>query len=136
MPVLCGRGSLSGTIFAGLTLTRSVIREVMERLQHSRVLQATISSIVCATRFKYFEGSVLLPVECQYCGQIDNFQHVISCTNMGPPPTNRDLLVDYLAELASRARNVNPNRPIPFRRGESMELALDPVMITGQMDGE
>ena len=124
LPMLCARGSVSGSIYMSMGLTRAVIREAMERLRHSRPLQVTLGSIVCATRFKFFQGSRLLPTECAYCGQIDSLDHLISCVNIGVLPKNSDMLVSYLVELVDRAYNVNPGYPRPIRDGEAAELEL------------
>ena len=115
IPLLCTQGSVSSAIFAGLALSRALIKEVMLRLRHSRVLQVTFGSVVCATRFKFFRCGTLLPTECQYCGQVDSFAHLVSCVNIGAPPQDRGALVDYLVELTGRAYNVNPGMPHPVR---------------------
>ena len=82
--------------------------------------------MVCATRFKFFQGSRLLGTECAYCGQVDSFAHLLSCVNIGPPPAEPDALVEYLAELADRAYNVNPGHPRPIKEGGGIELELNP----------
>ena len=135
LPLLCGRGSLSGTIFTRLRLTRGIIREVMNELSRSRVLQATFASIVCATRFKFFQGDSLLHTECGYCGQIDSFSHLISCVNIGEPPQGSADLVGYLAELADRAYNVNPGLPRPILEGGGAELELVPSEVSVTEEG-
>ena len=43
---------------------------------------------------------------------------------IGKPPTDPDQMVLFLAELASRAYNVNPNMPVPHRMGTDAEIVL------------
>ena len=118
--------SVSGGIFLKLNLTRTVIRGVMEALKDSRAIQSTFSSIVCATRFKYFFEDVLLPTECQYCGGVDSLEHLIECVSIGAVPESCEevVLVEYLAELARRAQNVNPKYPVPIIPRDGVEIAL------------
>ena len=115
---------MSGGVFQELSLDRSLIAAVLEGLKHSRALLSTFCSIICATRFKYFEHGTLLPVICRYCGQIDSYRHLVSCVNIGPHPDGRDQLVEYLVELSKRAYNVNPNLPVPLREGEAGEIEM------------
>ena len=98
----------------------------MKGLRRSRALQAAFGSSVCATRFKYFQAERLLPTECQYCGHIDSFPHLIRCVNIGKPPTAPDALVEYLIGLAGRANNINPGMPRPVREGWCIEMDLWP----------
>ena len=126
LPLLSARGSVSGTLFTEMNLTRGILSEAMARLNHSRALQSTLGSIVCATRFKYFQGARLLQTECAYCGQVDSFTHLLSCVNIGQPPRDSEELVGFLVELADRAYNVNPGNPRPVREGGGVELELVP----------
>ena len=82
---------------------------------------------------------MLHPTICQYCGQADSYQHLVSCVNIGGHPQEQDRLVEYLAELASRAYNINPNRPIPISEGADAEIELLPVggdaeSVAGSLD--
>ena len=105
----------------------------MERLRHSWALQATLGSACatrpwrdCATRFKFFKGGRLLHTECAYCGQVDSYEHLVSCVNIGPPPGEPEELVEYLVELTDRAYNVNPGYPRQLAEGGGAELELIP----------
>ena len=86
MPLLCPGVCVWGPSFTNLDLIREVLCEALARLHHSRALQATPRSVVCATRFKYFSGGSLLETECASCGQVDSSSHLVSCVNIGPPP--------------------------------------------------
>ena len=103
-------------------------------MRHSRALQSTFRSIVCATRFKYFEKGGLLPAQCQYCGCKDRYKHLVECVNIGKHPGEPEELVEYLVELTSRAYNVNPNLPAPQRRGEGEEEEL--MLLEEDADAE
>ena len=82
--------------------------------------------MVCATRFNLFQGGCLLQTERPYCGQADSFLRLVSCVKIGPPSNEPGALVDYLAELADPAYNVNPGIPRPIREGRGVELELTP----------
>ena len=116
MRLLSARGSLSGTIFTELNLSRGLIREATKELRHSRVSEATLASVIWAARFKYVQGNTLLPTECTYCGQIGSFLHLLSCVSMGRLPKTDEELVAFLAELADRAYNANKASPDPSWR--------------------
>ena len=120
-----GARSVSCGIYERLGLTRAIIRDVLEVLRDSRILQSTFCSIICATRFKYFYKGVILPTICQYCGQVDSLSHLIACVNIGDVPRgDEDELRDYLVELSRRANNVNPNYPVPQVPGDGVEICL------------
>ena len=55
---------------------------------------------------------------------MDSLAHLIECVRIGAFPRERDLLPDYLAELASRAYSVDPNLPAPLRAGCDAEIDL------------
>ena len=106
-------------------MTRSLAKAVLQELSHTRALQTTFCSIVCATRFKFFCKGALLPTICQYCGERDSLDHLLKCVNMGEPPLHdEDDLVLYLAELSRRAYNVNPGYPVPLLQGDGVEISL------------
>ena len=134
LPLLRGRGFLSGAIFTRLRLTRGIIREVTIALRRSRASQTTAASIVCATRFKFFQGEGLLRTEYGYFGQIDSSPHLISCVNIGDPSQGPAALVGYLAELADRAYYVNPGLHRPVLEGGGAELELAPSEVSYEKD--
>ena len=114
--------SRSCGVFQTLRLDRTIIREALKKLRHSRITQATLCSILCATRFKYFSKEGLGPTVCSRCGQTDSYQHLVRCTDMGKAPTDPEALADYLAEMAERACVANPNLPIPVMQGGDQEI--------------
>ena len=122
---MSGESSRSCEVFQGLRVDRSIIREALKRLRHSRIQQATLCSILCATRFKFFSPEGLHPKMCGRCSQTDSFQNVIQCTGMGTAPTDPDALAGYLAELADRACVGNPNLPIPITAADDTEINLE-----------
>ena len=63
---LTASASVSGAIFSHFRLDRTIIKEALSRYGHSRALQSTLCSIICATRFKYFEKGHLLSTLRQY----------------------------------------------------------------------
>ena len=136
IPVLTSAGSVSGGIFRRFSITRDVVAAVLDQLRRSRAPQATFCRIVCATRLKFFEWGALVPTICQFCEQIDSLDHLISCVNIGKPLKDTDQLVLYLAELASRAYNVNPNMPVPHRAGSDADIELFPSEGDGESEGE
>ena len=92
-----------------------------------------LCSILCCTRFKYFEGRFLYPTVCQKCGAEDSFDHLIQCVRLWPPgPTeDPDPTVVFLAELARRAHAINPGMPVPKRETTEGDLVLS---MSGQTD--
>ena len=85
--LLAAQGSTSSAIFCQLRLTRESIKEAIRRLQGQRTLQTVLASIICATRFKYFnKQGVLVPVSCvKKCGQAETFDHLLKCNNLRIP---------------------------------------------------
>ena len=124
IPLLRSKGSISGAIFRELSLTRSIITEALDKLKRSRALQATLRSIICATRFKYFDGKTLLRTVCHLRGRNGSFRQPISRVTFGAPPKDSEQLTEYLAELAYRAFHINPNLPVPQSEGFDAELDL------------
>ena len=53
-------GSVSGAVDIRLGPTRGVVGEAPEDLEGSRARQVALRSVVCATRFEYFEKDTLL----------------------------------------------------------------------------
>ena len=96
-------GSVACRIYAELRLDRTLMKELMRRLHADRRHQAVLCGIVCASRFKFFEASKLLPVACQKCGSVDSLEHLLECTAMGEPPMERKALVEYLVRLTYKA---------------------------------
>ena len=129
--------SVSGGVFGALGINRTVVREVLEALSHSRALQATFCSVICATRFKYFRQGALLPTVCHYCGGMDSLAHLQRCVNIGDMPlgTDDESKIHYLVELTKRACNVNPGLPEPFVPDEEVDLTF-PQQSDSEGDGD
>ena len=119
-------GSMAGGIFSRLQLDRTTIKLVLKELQASRQTQSTFCSILCATRFKYYEEKECRETLCQRpgCGKVDSFDHLLECTKLGSIPTDTDELIEFLVELSKKARYGNPGLPVPHR---PLEIFLDAV---------
>ena len=114
-------GSTSCGIYLRLGLTRRTIKETLKRLPYCRPLQVTLCSIICATRFKFYENGRLLSTVCQRkeSGMVDNFDHLIDCTGLRlqnfqsghKEEEDEELHYQFLEELAFLAYNVNPGFP-------------------------
>ena len=121
--LLSRKASMAAGLYIGLGLTRHIVREASDALAGSRVQQVVLCGILCATRFKYFEGSGLLPPTCQKCGAQDSFVHLVGCVEMRPPAPSPEPepMIEFLAELARRATRIHAGVPVP-RREESMAV--------------
>ena len=78
--------SVSSGITKKLRIDRSVARELPRILSHTRALQVSFCSIICATRFKFFSRGALLPAVYQRCVEVDNLSRILGCTQMGEAP--------------------------------------------------
>ena len=127
--------SSSCSISQELKLDRSIIREALKHLRHSRIAQVTLCSILCATRFKFFSNEGLRPTVCGMCGQTDSYRHLVRCTEMGQAPTDPEALATYLAAMAERACVANPNLPVPVPVDGDQEIDLEmfPESETGSV---
>ena len=107
-----------------LGLTRDLIRQTLDRLEHNRALQVTLSSILCTTRFKYYESGELLKTSCMRSGGEDSFQHMVGCVGLSAPlPTfDSDNIIDFLVDLTVRAHSMNPGLPKPRRDAQQSQL--------------
>ena len=120
--------SVSGEIYLRLRLTRSAILEALKELADDRAAQVVLCSVVCATRFEYYGAGQLLQTECARCGEIDSLEHLLRCTGMGPIPSpeeDPEPTIQYLVEMARRARDINAGPPIPKRVTLSEDLSLN-----------
>ena len=113
------RGQLpqSAVVIMTLGLARALIRQTFEKLEQNRALQVTLSSILCTTRFKFYESGALLKTTCARCGGEDSFLHLVRCVGLSAPmPTiDPDNIIEFLVELTNRAHQMNPGLPIPKR---------------------
>ena len=85
-----GRLSQATTIVMELGLTRDIHRQAPSCLEDRRVLQVVPCTIVCATRFKYYEAGDLLTTSCARCGEEDSFHHLVKCADMTLPGPSAD----------------------------------------------
>ena len=133
-------GSVSATLYLRMGLTRGVIKEAMTNLTSRRVWQVTLGGIMCATRFKYFEGGGLLKTMFGKCGEEGNFRHLLSCTSLTMPEPSGDseLFGSFLVDLAHRASDIHAGIPIPRRpiESEEIELSFNPNLREQEAGGE
>ena len=120
-------GSEAGRIFGLLGLGRPLVRRTLDSLKDSRVDQVTVCSIICATRFKFYDRgtpNTLRPTSCPVCNRnrIDSFDHLVECTGLRNIPRNAEFIPDYLRELAQRARRSNPGYPLKYTPDEELFL--------------
>ena len=115
--MLRGQFSAASEVIMRLGLTREIIRQALERCDNDRARQVALCSIVCTTRFKYYEGRDLFATTCLKCGMRDSFEHLAACVGLVVPEPSgdpEDMLV-FLTELARRALQINPGLPVPYR---------------------
>ena len=122
-----GLGSEASSIIHRLGVDRQTIKAVMKELSSDRSAQVTLSSILCATRFKCFDNTlpgVLQPTHCRICNknEQDSFEHMIECVGLRNIPEHKEFLVDYLKELAKRANVGNPGYPVKYVAAEELFL--------------
>ena len=117
LKLLRGEASQSTEIILTLGLTREIIRQALSRLEHDRAKQVVLSSILCATRFKYYESGELLATSCARCGEEDSFTHLLHCAGMRAPApkTDPEEIIEFLTILTHRAHEINAGLPIPRR---------------------
>ena len=112
-----------------MRLTRKVIKNALKELQATRSHQVTLAGIICATRFKFFEGNHLFPVKCTvspHCQEEDSFSHLLKCTGLSlPPDGEEDELATSLAVLAKKATVKNPGYPEPIKDVKMGEFEIE-----------
>ena len=121
-----GEGSLASRVFVHFRLTRSLVKSVFNSMRFKRAAQVMMGSLVCATRFKYYdEKGNLLPVTCPFCQDPDSFDHFLKCRKVPMIPRNDDdQLVCLLRNLALRAEEENPAQPLPIHPRNAEEIVL------------
>ena len=137
-------GSTACSIYADLQLTRSIVKEVLQRLQMDRRRQVVFASIVCATRFKMIApNNELQAVKCARCGDRDSFEHMLRCCKLENIPRDETpaTLVTYLLSLVCKAARGAPVIPIRFPIPTFDEISLEaeseaemPAPSEGSMD--
>ena len=129
--LLATTGSTACNIYQDMKLSRKVIKEALRRLKRSRFNQVTLATIVCGTRFKFFEDDRRYPVRCEVTEgfqEEDSSQHLLSCCRM---PLNtminspEEEIIHYLATLACKATTENPGMPTPNILVQDGELELE-----------
>ena len=114
--LLSSEGSIASQIFTDLKLNREVLRIALNSLKFSRKLQVTMGSIICATRFKYFDkAGNILPVSCPKCKKEDSFEHLLGCAELELPSTGEESsMAEFLRHMAVKAVGGNPGLPTPI----------------------
>ena len=109
-------GSIACQIFVDLRLNRDILRLASGALKFSRRQQVTLGSIICATRFKFFDKTGnLLPVSCPKCGEEDSFSHLLRCAGLEIPESEDTAqLAEILRHMAVEAVGGNPGMPQPM----------------------
>ena len=102
MRMMGERGSVSCGLYTRMGLTRDVVREAFAELSDCRARQVVLASIICATRFKYFEDGGPLRTTCGKCGEEDGFDHLLACERLAVPRPVKDPepTAAFLVELA------------------------------------
>ena len=125
MELLRKEGSVACEVFWHFGLDRNVVKRTLKSLQAHRPAQVALGSLVCATRFKYYDAEgQLLQVRCPFCGERDSFKHLLECRQVSIPPQDRELLIEFLRKLALRLVTKNPGRPDPVWPALSSEVLL------------
>ena len=129
--MLQSQDSTAAEVIIQLGLTREIIRQALAKLEQNRPQQVVLCSIVCTTRFKYFEAGKLLKTTCLACGLEDSFTHLVQCTGMRMPSLSMDPenVINFLVELSGRALKINAGLPRPRRFGDDQEeVAVEPEL--------
>ena len=114
---LASKGSLSCRIFGELGLTREMIKMAMRELVWSRRQQVALSTVILATRFKFFgtgRGNTLTKTRCTICDMEDNWEHLRSHCSGEASLVDVDGVVEYLVRIAECADRINPHIPVPI----------------------
>ena len=136
--ILAAQGSMSSAIFCQLRLTREVIKEAIRRLQSNRMVQTVLATILCATRFKYFnKQGRLMSVSCgNKCGQVETFEHLLKCNNLRIPRNedNAEVWIKFLCTMARRASKGVTMIPTPME--QCTEPNEEEISLSGSEDRE
>ena len=128
--LLAEEGSTACIGYCRLGLNRAVIKASMKSLQAKRQWQVCLASVICATRYKFFdEKEQLQSARCPNgCGCADSLEHMLECYALEPPDSAAPFQekANFLRNLAIKvARNSRPI-PTPFEAAVSgaEELSL------------
>ena len=78
LSLLRREGSTARDAFYTVRLNRDITKQVFRGLSYNRKLQVAFGTIVCATRFKFFDGNgELRPAHCTICWHKDSLAHLI-----------------------------------------------------------
>ena len=128
MELLIEKESAACYIYKNLRLNRAIIKETLRKLTKSRIHQVVLASIICATRFKFFEGNRCFLVRCVAgggCQEPDSFPHLPRRAGQEIPQGGAEELVDFLTVLSGRAAGGDPGLPEPLRRAAAGEIELE-----------
>ena len=128
--MLAAIGSVSSDIFSSWNLNREVIRRAFQLLCFSRRCQTALSSVICATRFKYVEAGGSMPTVCRNpnCiqpGCFDDIKHLLKCHELKLPQEGDEEMVEFLTLLATKVGVGNPGMPTPASAHYELELDLE-----------
>ena len=100
--------SVSALIVLRLQLTREIITEALSRLRMNHAAQVNLLSIICRTRFKYYQKGFLLPTRCpnrrggRQCDTMDTFSHLARCYNLVRHEAKGYRAIKFLTILGKR----------------------------------
>ena len=105
--------SESASIISYLDLSREAIQEALTRLRDNRSHQATLLSILAATRFRMLTKGGLVPTTCRKsgCGKRDSFWHLLTCCQLMTSVECGPYAVPFLVYLAQKAHATGPPCP-------------------------
>ena len=120
-----GEGSIASRIFEHFRPTRSLVKSVFNSMRFKRAAQVALGSLICATRFKYYdEKGELLEVVCPFCRNPDSFDHFLECRRVLGIPRLEEERIYFLRNLALRMEQESPAQPLPIHPQNAEEIIL------------
>ena len=128
--MLADIGSVSCGIYSSWNLNREVISRALKLLCFSRKCQTMLSSVICATRFKFLEEGRRIPTRCRNpnCiqpGCFDDIRHLLLCHDLKLPQEGDEEMIEFLTLLATKTTVGNPGIPTPAAMHYELELDLE-----------
>ena len=119
------RGSEACRIYNHFTLNRTILRSAYRALRFNRAAQVALSSLICATRFKYYDArGELLTVKCPYCSEVDTFDHFLICRKIKQVPSGEAELTAFIRNMAYVLEPGAPALPDPIQPLTMGEIEL------------
>ena len=126
--LLANEGSRACTNYCQMGLNRAVIKAVIKTLHFNRRWQVNLASIICATRFKFFnKHGRLPPVACPNgCGEADSLAHMKLCYGLSLPDSEDSFQekIRTLKRAAIMTARNSPLIPVPLNTTMSNEGEL------------